>query len=426
VTGRADIERWLPWIMGIAAVLVWVGPMQWVAAGGGQISDIPVYEAAYSKMAGGMLPYADFSLEYPPLAAALFWAAGVLPASYGVAFSGLMMVALVLTVVPVTLTARALGLSVARQAAAGGITAFIPVLLGTLVGTRFDLVLAALIAWMLWAVVTDRMTTAWVLLAVAVLVKLVPLAFIPVLLIVHMRRHGGADAARSALIGLAIVAVVVVPLALLSPSGLWESVSYHLDRPLQLESTGAAYLMSMRLLADTPLAVDTSFGSQGLQGGAPDLMSLISTIVLVVLVLAIALTVLKLVNTQPPSADSAIFVAGIAATSIALLVAGKVLSPQFLVWIIPAAVLVKGRFGWAATIVAALSLLLTQAYFPRAYWDLVALQPPEMGLLVLRNAVLIVLLALVWPRPGMDRRREAPLRRDARGQGPGATRVNSP
>lgn len=401
MTEQAKVERLLPWIMGIAAVIVWVGPMQWINGAVAQISDIPVYEEAYRQMAGGAFPYRDFGLEYPPLAAAVFWFAGLLPASYGTAFSFLMMIAMVLTVVAVTLTARALGLSLARQVAAGGITAFLPVLLGGLVGTRFDLVLAALVAWMLWAVVSDRMTTAWVLLAVAVLVKLVPLAFIPVLLIVHMRRHGGSDALRSALAGLGVLLVVTLPLALLAPSGLWDSVSYHLDRPLQLESTGAAYLMSMRLLAGIPLAVDTSFGSQGLAGEAPDLMALISTVLLVVLVLAIALTVLKLVNTQPPAADSAIFVAGIAATSVALLVAGKVLSPQFLVWIVPAAVLVRGRFGWAAAIVTAASLLLTQAYFPRAYWELVALQDPEMGLLVLRNAVLVVLLALVWPRPGM-------------------------
>ena len=322
----ALLERWLPWIMGIAAVLVWVGPMQWVNASVAQISDIPVYEEAYRQMSGGALPYRDFALEYPPLAAALFWFAGVLPGAYGASFSFLMMIALVLTVVPVTLTARALGLSTARQAAAGVITAFIPVLLGGLVSTRFDLVLAALIAWILWAVVTDRMTAAWLLLGAAVLVKLVPLAFIPALVLVHARRHGGRDVLRGALSGLALVALVVVPLALVAPSGLWDSVAYHLDRPLQLESTGSAYLMGMRLLAGIPLSVDTSFGSQGLQGDAPDLMALLSSILLVVLVLAIALTVRRLLVTQPPSADSAIFVAGIAATAVALLVAGKVLS----------------------------------------------------------------------------------------------------
>jgi len=406
VSARFDLERWLPWILGAIAVLVWIGPLQFANSLAAQISDIPTYEAAYRQMADGAVPYRDFALEYPPLAAAIFWVAGILPVSYGAGFSFLMMVALVLTVIPVTLTARALGLGLARQVAAGGIVALSPLLLGGLLETRFDLVLAALIAWMLWAVVTDRMTTAWVILGIAVLVKLVPLAFIPVLVIVHARRHGSRSAGRGALAGLAVVLVLAVPLAITAPSGLWDSISYHLDRPLQIESTGAAYLMAMRLLAGIPLAVETSFGSQGLDGGAPEVMALLSTIALVVLVVAIAFTVMRLLATQPVAASSAIFVAGIAATSLSLLVAGKVLSPQFLVWILPSVLLVRGRYGWACTWIAVAALLLTQAYFPTRYWELVALQPAEMGILIARDAVLICLLAAAWPR----RQVEAPLR----------------
>ena len=417
---RVDLERLLPWIMGVVVVLVWVGPLQWVSGSVDQISDLAVYEETYRHMAAGSLPYRDFSLEYPPLAAALFWFAGVLPASYSTAFSFLMMLCLVLTVVPVTLTARALGLSPARQAVAGLITACIPLLLGGLVETRFDLLAAALIAWIFWAVVTDRMTVAWVLLGIAVLVKLVPLAFIPVLAIIHARRHGTPAVWRGSLTGLAVVVLVAAPLALLAPSGVWDSVSYHLDRPLQIESTGAAYLMGMRLLAGIPLSVHTSFGSQGLQGGAPDLIALISTIALVVLVLAIALTVLRLLAVQPSSAIPAIAISGIAATATALLVAGKVLSPQFLVWIVPAAVLIVGRRGWATVIITAVALLLTQAYFPTDYWQVVALQDPQMGLVVARDVALIVLLALVWPR----RTPKDPLRPRASGQAREPAREN--
>jgi hypothetical protein len=164
--------------------------------------------------------------------------------------------------------------------------------------------------------------------------------------------------------------------------------------------------MAMRLLAGIPLAVETSFGSQGLDGGAPEVMALLSTIALVVLVVAIAFTVMRLLATQPVAASSAIFVAGIAATSLSLLVAGKVLSPQFLVWILPSVLLVRGRYGWACTWIAVAALLLTQAYFPTRYWELVALQPAEMGILIARDAVLICLLAAAWPR----RQVEAPLR----------------
>lgn len=392
------LERWLPFILAGVAILAWVGPLQWVAGSVGQISDIPTYEGAYGHMAAGEFPYRDFSLEYPPLAALLFYVVGVLPGSYSFVFGAFMLLALVATVVAVTLTARALGMSPMRQVVAGGVVALSPLLLGNLLATRFDLVLAALIAWMLWAVVTDRMGLAWVILGAAVVVKLVPLAFIPVLIILHARRHGAASTLRAAMAGAAVVLVVTVPILIAAPSGLWATVSYHLDRPLQLESTGAAYLMGLRLLAGIPLAVDTSFGSQGLSGGGPDALALISSIVLVVLVAVIALRVARVLAASPPAADSAVFIAGIAATTVALLVAGKVLSPQFLVWLLPSVLLTTGRFGWASVVVSAIALLATQAYFPSLYWDLVALQGPQMGLLILRDAVLIVLLALVWPR----------------------------
>jgi len=48
---------------------------------------------------------------------------------------------------------------------------------------------------------------------------------------------------------------------------------------------------------------------------------------------------------------------------------GKVLSPQFLVWLIPLVPLVRGRRGAVATLLLAAAFLLTQVWFPRHYWD---------------------------------------------------------
>jgi hypothetical protein len=398
MTMSPSVERWLPAWLSALAVVAWLGPLQWIAGLASQISDVPVYQRAYEQMANGALPYRDFSLEYPPGAAALFWLSGVLPGPYDATFATLMLIALVATVVAVTLTARALGFSPWRQAIAGGVVALSPLLLGHLLTTRFDLVLAALIAWMLWAAVTDRWTLAWVLLAVAILVKLVPLAFIPVLIIVHWRRHGWPSVARGAAWCAGIVAVVVVPLIITAPHGMWGTISYHLDRPLQLEATGSAYLMSLRIMAGATLAVESSFGSQGLAGDNPQYVATISTIVLVALIALIAWQVWRMVQRNTAATDAAILVSGIAATCLALLVAGKVLSPQFLVWILPGAVLITGKYGKAAIAVAVAALLMTQAYFPVLYWYIVALQTPEMLLLITRDILLIVLLALCWPR----------------------------
>ena len=54
----------------------------------GGITDIPTYREAYDRISDGQVPYADFSLEYPPLAAGLFWLAGALPGQYEVGVLG--------------------------------------------------------------------------------------------------------------------------------------------------------------------------------------------------------------------------------------------------------------------------------------------------------------------------------------------------
>jgi hypothetical protein len=78
---------------------------------------------------------------------------------------------------------------------------------------------------------------------------------------------------------------------------------------------------------------------------------------------------------------------------------GKVLSPQFLIWLIPLVPLVRGRRGLAAGGVLGLALVLTQLWFPFHYWSLALHFRALPSYLVLaRDLMLVALLAvLVWP-----------------------------
>ena len=96
--------------------------------------------------------------------------------------------------------------------------------------------------------------------------------------------------------------------------------------------------------------------------------------------------------------------AAVAATLAAGLAAGKVLSPQFLLWLLPVALLVAGRYGRAALGIALAAMLATGIYFPHRYWDLVALETLPVALLLLRDALLIALVAACWPRPHIGER----------------------
>jgi hypothetical protein len=85
---------------------------------------------------------------------------------------------------------------------------------------------------------------------------------------------------------------------------------------------------------------------------------------------------------------------------------GKVLSPQYMIWLIPLVPLVRGRRGLVAGAVFALALVLTQLWFPDRYWNLVyGFGGYESALVLVRDLVLLALLAvLAWP----ERRRLPP------------------
>ena len=381
-----------------AAVIAWVVVANQDLSPHQRLTDIPVYDVAARRITDGAVPYRDFAFEYPPLAAALITIARIIPLQFSTAFSLLMLVALCATVLGVVVTARTLGMSRRRQLAAGGVVALLPLLLGDFVATRFDLALAALLAWMLWAAAGLRWRTAWALLAAAVALKLAPIVLVPLLVIWHRRHRGGRVAAGAAGLAGAGVIATFLPFLALSPGGVWRMFAYHLDRPLQIESLGSAYLLGLHALADIPLRVETTFGSQNLIGDGPVVIAAISTALVLIGVIAVCVKVAVLLRRTPGVAGARLFVTGAAATVAVAVTAGKVLSPQFLVWIVPAALLVSGRYGRLAFATTVGALVATQLYFPVRYWDLVALETGPIALLVIRNTLLIVLLACAWPR----------------------------
>ena len=105
-------------------------------------------------------------------------------------------------------------------------------------------------------------------------------------------------------------------------------------------------------------------------------------------------------------ADRGIFVAGAAATIVALTVFGKVLSPQYMMWLLPVTLLLQGRWGRAAIPLTVAALLVTIAYFPTHFAEISKVQIYVIRLLTLRNLILVALLVVCWPRASSGR--EAP------------------
>jgi hypothetical protein len=360
------------------------------------IIDTPVYQGYGEKMLDGEVPYRDFAVEYPPGALPVF----VLPAlaaeeDYGSAFELVMWICAGAAIVFLTTTLSALGADSARLFAATALAGLAPLLLGSVVLSRFDFWPVALTGGALAALVLGRDHLSLGVLGAATAAKLWPAVLLPLVVVWLYRKRGK----REALIGLgvfvAVIAVILLPFLILSPGGLAHSLTTQLGRPLQIESLGSSLLLAAHQLGLYAPRVVSTHGSQNLSGALPDAFAALQTVLQ-----AAALVAVWIAFARGRTEREQLLCAATASV-VAFVAYGKVLSPQFLIWLIPLVPLVAGGTGVIACWLFAAALLTTQIWFPHRYWDVVDLR--AVGLLVLlRDLLLIALFAVLLRaiRPG--------------------------
>jgi hypothetical protein len=224
------------------------------------------------------------------------------------------------------------------------------------------------------------------------MLKLYPLALLPVLGAYALAGRDRAGFGRL-LVGCASVVIVVMAAAwmLAGPASL-QWLVYQQDRGLQIESLGAGLVLGLHVLVGQPLNVASGFGS--VQVGAPgsDLLVAASPIALAVLLgVVTAVAALRFrwdyarLGRVP---NSSVHLASAAAIAV-LLVGSKVLSVQYVIWLLPFAILLPVRMRWLLLAVTALST----AIYTTDYTGLLRLETPVIAALLVRNVLLAVIAA---------------------------------
>jgi hypothetical protein len=393
--GPLPERRWVWWAFAFTRALM-VLP---AALPGG----LPFFDFA-SEVIGGAVPYSDVELEYPPGAVLLLVLPRVLSwdiHSYAVVFALQMVVFdlwIARTIVSLSARVAADGRARATLALAAWVAA--PVLLGSMLWHRFDLVVAALMLAATDAAVRGRAGRAGALLAVGVWIKLVPVLLLPLVCLYspHGRPAWRAAAGALARFGLVSLALWGAVVAKVGVAPLQRSFAYHAERGLQLESVWATAAMIAEQLGAQPLRTEWAWGAFHLAGGAADRLLPLATPALGLALLAtLALSGRHLLRIDEAARPAALVLCA-GALLVVLLLGSKVLSPQFLVWSLPfAAVLVargdaRGTSGWAWL---ALACGLTWLVFPGYYDRVQARAPFAVALLLARNAALLCAL-LAW------------------------------
>ena len=349
------------------------------------VNDLYLYRSITGLLADGLVPYHDFAFEYPPLAALAIGSGGLFGTGE-LAYARTFAVAMLLCALALQWCAGRLAGARAAWAVAAS-----PAVLGAMIRTHYDLLPAAVVAGALLLFARGRTTWAFAALGAGTVAKLFPALLVPVAAAWLL----GRGERERILPGLAAFAAVVVAVSLpFAGDGYVEQVRFHLERPVQIESTAATVLFALgdSTVTGTPERPDR-FRSNGLDGGAAGTVALIGTALL-------AATLGWIVAAAARGGDvRRLVLLGLGAVT-AFVALGKVLSPQFMVWLLPFAAVLWAWGERAPALLCALAAALTLVEFPGRYFDLVAEDPAAIAVVGARNAVLLVLLAVTLSRAG--------------------------
>ncbi|HEX7937726.1 MAG TPA: glycosyltransferase 87 family protein [Gemmatimonadaceae bacterium] len=391
------------WIVAVCAVVGYAMLWSWLAAalfariGGAHMQDLSHYLDSAHHVMAGQVPYRDFAFEYPPLALLPITLPGLFCRTmtiqqYGwflVLFNAAWSCGIALCV---WFMARR-WMSEPRALAAVGMYLGLTVLGAAVFPFRFDLFPTLLTALALLLAMQERPALSGVALGLGIATKLYPVVLAPVLAARWMAAGDRRATARFALATAGVALAAMAPFLIAAPHDFFSFLRYHQQRGLQIESVAAGRLMLRHAAGNLRLGVVENFGAIHLQSPAA---SAVLPFLLPAFALCLGgLTLLSYrcfrseVAEAGRSSDATL--AGCAAMSLLIfLFANKVLSPQYLAWLLPFVSLVRWP-AYAATVAAT---VLTVALFPFNYGSLVGLETAAIAALNARN--LLLALAMLW------------------------------
>ena len=360
--------------------------------------DVTLFQAYAFTLLNGHVPYRDYTLLYPPGALPAFvipaWLAGTASNAdrYLIAFQTVMVTFGVILCVLVIGTLSRVTDRRRDIVIATVLLATSPLLLGWTAVLRYDLWPAMLTAATMLSVVLGRYRVAGLLLGLAIVAKVYPVVLLPLLAIYAWRNAGRREAALFAAITFGVIGAVFAPFLILGAQPFIDTMTKAFERYLQVESLGASMLFVLHAVNGTPIKVTFAGGSHNLVGVLPS-----QAIDLQTYALAVLLVILWYRFARGPADTRTLLLA--AAGSVCLYVGlGRVLSDQYVIWLIPLVAMVPWGTARLAGFGLVLILALTNWIYPGEYAAYERDFIPGLAWVVLIRVVAILVLGLYLAR----------------------------
>ncbi len=344
--------------------------------------DVLLYFSWVEAMIVGQTPYIDFSVPYPPLALIVTLLPGALARSYAaylVTFSLLMLVSTAALFALTEAFARQLNRD--ARTPLNWLTAFLTPLVG-LVLCRFDILVAVATLGALLLFARARPGAAGVVAALGALIKLVP-ALVLVLPLLRFRIEPRIALRSLAGFFITIAVALLSWFAFAGPS-LLASFKVHSHRGMEFGSLGAGLLLILGQLYPQSACVDGSGSCLCFEvhhAWAPAM----AAAALPLQALALTVSSVWIARRKQPDDPS-----HAALLLLVYILAGKVLSPQYLIWLAPFIAFLP-RLQWPFLA----ACLLTIAVYPFGLDSLMNQSAWPVITLNLRNAILVYCVWLI-------------------------------
>jgi uncharacterized membrane protein len=354
--------------------------------------DVALYHLyAHNALDLHQFPYRDFFFEYPPGALVPILLPGLVTTANATTYWMVFELLMVLSLLGVQASVRRLG-----GARAAWLVAIVPLLTGPLARDRFDLFPLALMASGL-AVLAGarggpipprRLFGAMVLFGFGAATKVFPAVGALVALAWLVGRGDWRKAAAAAGVFALTVVAVTLPFAVIGGHGFVKGALFQTERPVQVESTPAIFV---RLLGGA--ALNGNFRSTSLAGGPTNLIAALFAGLQAASILAAVGWAASLGRRGARPSDLTLpMLAGV----VAYICLGKVLSPQYILWVAPLAPLAWAFRQRTVAILLAVATGLTQWLFPAHYTETAIGVAPGVTVTAIRDLVLVLVLAILF------------------------------
>jgi glycosyl transferase family 87 len=382
-----------------AGVLVLIGLLTPTAAFLTWAVDPLAYRENGQSLLSGLVPYRDYSFEYPPLSL-LPMALPQLLVGGDASLSTYRWVFLLQNAVISCGIGAALAWLAHRQWAPGGssrvltVYALSIVAIAPLVAWRFDILVGLFVVLALLATVKEQPTLAGMALGLGALAKLYPAFLLPVFLVRYVARGEVLAAVRMLTGFLLPVALVMLPLIVVSGRAAFYFIDWQQVRGVEIESVVSGLVLLAHLVFGADAAATHAFNSWQISSPLADVLAsplLILTLVSLALILAAAFRAFRAEHRGAPLRRGDLLSASLVAVLLVVILTNKVFSPQYLVWLLPLAALRPLREAILLAVAGGLTLTIFLLNWPQ----LLALDPGVIILLNVRNLLLVVLLGWV-------------------------------